>query len=658
MCGIAGIVKGDSKASLTPSIELMTHSLVHRGPDSSGFWVDDSSGVALGHRRLSILDLSSAGSQPMVSHCGRYILTFNGEIYNHLDLRLAMGKLAPNWKGHSDTETLLSAFSIWGINETLNKIVGMFAFGLWDSKENKIYLGRDRFGEKPLYYGWSNGTFLFASELKAIKRFPEFNNPICKIALSEYLRFMYVPAPLSIHKNVFKLEPGCILIYHAPSFVEITDCTLIADFHSDGLQLKRWWNTSEKIDSSKINLVNNEKEAIKILERKLEEAILSQSLTDVPLGAFLSGGIDSSTVVALMQKNSSVKIKTFTIGFDESNFDEAPFARAVSRHLGTEHYELNVTSTSTLDIIQSIPKIYDEPFADSSQIPTFILCKATKERVTVALSGDGGDELFGGYNRYFWSTRIWNKFSWLPPPLKNKLGNLIQLVPLKDWDRLSKYIGISRLGDKAWKLAYRLEHVSDLDSLYWSLTTEINNPDHFLILSASDKRNITKYSLTKTQPVPQNISAIEKMMYYDTMTYLPDDILCKLDRAAMSSSLETRCPFLDHRVFEFAWQIPLKFKINRDHGKQILRSLLYQYVPQKLIDRPKAGFAIPVGKWLCGPLKNWAETLLEESNLEKQGFFHPAAVRQLWNEHQSNQRDHTTKIWAILMFQIWLLSNE
>ena len=658
MCGITGIIKYDSKANLKISIELMTHSLSHRGPDYGGIWMDYYLGVAIGHRRLSILDLSSAGSQPMVSYCGRYILTFNGEIYNHLDLRLLLGNLAPIWKGQSDTETLLTAFSIWGIEKTLNRVVGMFAFGLWDSKEQKIYLARDRFGEKPLYYGWSNGAFLFSSELKAIKAYPEFNNPICKIALSEYLHFMYIPAPLSIYKNIFKLEPGCILVLSSQSYNEIPAHAPKADFDLAGLILKRWWIVSEKIDKSKRTLVNNEKEAIKILERKLVTAIQSQSLTDVPIGAFLSGGIDSSIIVALMQKNASTKIKTFTIGFEESGFNEAPFAKAVSKHLGTEHYELNVSSSSTLDIINSLPSIYDEPFADSSQIPTYILCKAAKEMVTVALSGDGGDELFGGYNRYFWSTRIWNKVSWIPFKFKHKLGKLIQSVSIDEWNQLSKHFGISRLGDKAWKLAYRLEHVSDLDSLYWSLTTEFTNIDKFLILSDSDKMAINQYLFDKNLLIPQNISAIEKMMYFDTMTYLPDDILCKIDRAAMSSSLETRCPFLDHRVFEYAWQIPINFKINGQNGKQILRSLLYQYVPQKLIDRPKTGFAIPIGKWLCGPLKNWAESLLEESSLEKQGFFQPSAVRQLWNEHQSDQRDHANKIWAILMFQSWLELHE
>lgn len=658
MCGIAGIIKSEFRTHLQTRIELMTHSLIHRGPDSSGFWIDDSTGVAFGHRRLSILDLSSAGSQPMISSCGRFILTFNGEIYNHKEIRLELGSLVPYWKGHSDTETLLAAFSIWGIEATLPKIVGMFAFGLWDCKEQILYLCRDRFGEKPLYYGWTNGAFLFASELKAIKSYPEFANPICRIALAEYLRFMYVPAPLSIYKNIYKLEPGCLLILSLPISKEQFIQTPRPEIHINGLTLKRWWVLSENIDKSKSKLVLDEKEVLNELAFRLKNSVRQQSLTDVPFGAFLSGGIDSSTIVALMQNQTAKKIKSFTIGFDELGFDEAPYAQAVARHLGTEHHEIRVSSSNALEVIPSLSYIYDEPFADSSQIPTYIISKAAKGLVTVALSGDGGDEVFGGYNRYFWSSRIWNKLSWLPLSVRRKLGQFIHTIPIDYWDYISKYVGVSNLGDKSWKLAKRLENITNLDELYWSLVTEIANPENFLILSESDKVDSFQHFKFKSFHIPNDISAVEKMMYYDTMTYLPDDILCKVDRASMASGLETRCPFLDHRVVEFAWQIPINMKIKGVDGKQILKKVLYKYVPRELIDRPKAGFAIPIGKWLCGPLKDWAESLIDENLLKNQGYFQPAVVRQLWVEHQKNQRDHTTKLWAILMFQSWVEVNE
>ena len=654
MCGINGILTNNSVVNIELCIRKMNNALIHRGPDSSGIWVNEGSKIALGHRRLSILDLSNAGNQPMTSRCQRYILTFNGEIYNHLDLRK---ELNGPWLGYSDTETLLEAFSYWGIEKTLSKTVGMFAIGLWDVKENSLYLARDRFGEKPLYYGWVDNVFLFSSELKAIRSFPNFSNPISINALSEYLRYVYVPTPLSIYKNIYKLQPGCLLKLTFPFPSE----ALLGPFHpgysSKLFTLTRWWSLSKVIKSTRKNLIKNEEEAKFELEKRLIDAVRIQLLSDVPLGAFLSGGIDSSLIVSMMQSQSLNKINTFSVGFEEIEFNEAPFAASIAKYLNTSHNELIVTALDALRIIPQIPDMYDEPFADSSQIPTHLLSFYARKKVSVILSGDGADESFGGYNRYFWGPKIWNKLSWLPFDIRKKMGKLIHSIPLSKWNIVQNWVGVSHLGDKAWKLANRLDYVKGIDSLYWSLVTEISDPEAYLTNNSVDLMRQYDSANFIESSIPIGLSHEELMMYYDTNSYLTDDILCKLDRASMYCSLEARTPFLDHRVVEFAWTLPSNFKIRGNVSKWVLREILKKYVPKNLTDRPKSGFAIPIGIWLKGPLRDWAEDLLNTTKLNNEGYLNSKAVRKLWFEHTNGQRDHTTKLWAILMFQAWLRKN-
>jgi asparagine synthase (glutamine-hydrolysing) len=628
-------------------------------------------GIALGHRRLSIIDLSPAGHQPMQSASGRFVIAFNGEIYNHLELRAELRSTAakPVWRGHSDTETLLAAFEHWGVETTLQKTVGMFAIALWDVRERTLHLARDRFGEKPLYYGWTGQgvgrSFVFGSELKALRAFPGFDNPVCRKALVQYMRFMYVPAPRSIYQGIYKLEPGCLLSIRGQAPAAAPAQPLRPGVAYESLSLRRWWSLAEVVETGARSPIADEAEALQALEERLSAAVKLQSLADVPLGAFLSGGVDSSAIVALMQQQASRPVKTFTIGFEQAGFDESPYARAVAQHLGTLHTEMFVTAAEAQAVIGALPAMYDEPFADSSQIPTHLVCRAAREQVTVALSGDAGDELFGGYNRYFWSSRLWRRLSWMPYPARRLLGAGISAVPMAGWDALGRPVnallpgnqGIARVGEKAHKLAVRLQCVRNFDDLSLSLLSEWQDPAQ-VVLGENGVAVVEPRSLLDDPLPKRGVEANElRMMYQDSMTYLPDDILCKVDRAAMATSLETRVPFLDHRVAELAWQLPLSMKIRGGEGKWALRQVLYKHVPRELIERPKAGFAIPVGHWLRGPLRAWAESLLDENRLVAGGYFHPAPIRQRWAEHVSGQRDHTPSLWAVLMFQAWLEAN-
>jgi asparagine synthase (glutamine-hydrolysing) len=659
MCGIVGfwsaLGNGQSAEDLNRSVGRMASSLTMRGPDHGGTWVDPISGIALGHRRLAVLDSSTAGHQPMHSHSGRFTIVFNGEIYNHLAIRAELSEagIIPKWRGHADTETLLVAIEHWGVEDTLKRCIGMFALALWDSKSQALKIARDRIGEKPLYYGWSGkgyqSAFIFASELKAIRAYPSFNMSVSKAALSQYLRFTYVPAPLSIYEGVFKLEPGCMLtIVDTPSQYALSD-TMSVDQRYESMKMRRWWSLEECVADARAESLESESTAEKELESTLSKAIEGQSLADVPLGAFLSGGVDSSTIVALMQSQSSQRVKTFTIGFDEAGFDESRHARAVANHLGTDHHELRVSSKMAQDVIPSLPRMYDEPFADSSQIPTHLVCKAARQQVTVALSGDGGDELFGGYNRYFWGSRIWSKFSWMPLPARQLMAKAICAVSVNRWDNVGSVTGITRFGDRVHKLGSRLGSVRDMDDLYWSLVSEW---DPASVVKGADQVSPSPWE--SNNALPAGLNPVERMMFRDAVTYLPDDILCKVDRAAMACSLETRVPFLDHRVVELAWRLPLNMKIRGSTGKWALRQVLYKYVPKELIERPKAGFAIPIGQWLRGPLRDWAESLLGETRLRQEGYFHPEPIRKAWAEHLTGKRDHTPKIWTILTFQAWL----
>ncbi|MEO5328904.1 MAG: asparagine synthase (glutamine-hydrolyzing) [Magnetococcus sp. THC-1_WYH] len=667
MCGLSGYLltrPGLSNPEMRATLAGMVAALRHRGPDDHGAWVSEHAGVALGHARLAIVDLSSAGHQPMVSASGRYVFVLNGEIYNHNSLRneLECAGGTQAWRGHSDTETLLAGFDHWGVEATLTRCVGMFAIALWDEVERKLTLVRDRMGEKPLYYGWagrgSERAFVFGSELKALRAYPGFEAEVCRGALAQYLRFTYVPAPRSIYEGVFKLEPGCLLTVRDVPPVEPPSIPLRPGQHYQGLAVQRWWSLANIVEAGVSAPLRDEHEAVQELEAQLNESVRIQSLADVPLGAFLSGGVDSSTIVALMQRQSSRAVQTFTIGFDEVGFDESPYARAVAQHLGTEHHEMRITARTAQDVIPKLAWMYDEPFADSSQIPTHLVCAAARQHVTVALSGDAGDELFGGYNRYFWGPRIWQRLAWLPLPLRKAFGQALVALPPAAWDAVGRHTSIARLSEKVEKLAVRLQTVRDIDDLYRSLVSEWRDPSH-LVVGANGTTVVEPPSLLD-ESLPRcgvNHDAA-RMMYRDSMTYLPDDILCKVDRAAMAVSLETRVPFLDHRVVELAWRLPLEMKIRGNMGKWALRQVLYRHVPRDLIERPKAGFGIPVGQWLRGPLKEWAEMLLDEGRLRNDGYLQPEPIRQIWHQHLSGRYDWTPRLWSVLMFQAWLAKRS
>tara|TARA_B110000438_G_scaffold302176_1_gene359071 strand:- start:529 stop:2505 length:1977 start_codon:yes stop_codon:yes gene_type:complete len=658
MCGFTGFLMSEAGKmnEMEEVVSSMNSTLTHRGPDDKGLWIDNDEGIALGHRRLSILDLSSAGHQPMHSLSDRFTMVFNGEIYNHLEIRKKLESSKANifhWKGHSDSETLLAAIEEWGLEKTLQLSIGMFSIALWDRDKRLLSLARDRFGEKPLYYGWVNKSFVFGSELKAIKAYPGFNNSICRRALSNYLHFMYVPAPQSIYVDIFKLEPG--------QYLEIES----KDITSQTVKIKKYWSLEEEIKEAQLNLFTNESEALETLESALNQSIKMQMLSDVPLGAFLSGGVDSSLIVALMQKHSSQSVKTFTVAFEESEFDESPFANEIARHLGTNHHELFVSSSEAQGVISKLPVIYDEPFADSSQIPTHLISMAAKKEVTVSLSGDAGDELFGGYNRYFWGPRIWSKISWMPFFMRNMISSSICSISQERWDLLGTSInkfqkssqGISRLGDKAYKLSETLNNVKSIDDLYFNLISIWHDSSD--IIKGLDLSNSEAINSSKKYPRSLNFDdASSRMMFWDSLNYLPDDILCKVDRAAMACSLETRVPFLDHRVSKIAWQLPTNMKIRGNEGKWALRQILYRHVPRELIERPKAGFSIPLGSWLRGPLRQWAENLLTEDRLCREGYFYPEPIRKMWSDHLRGKRDWGHKLWTILMFQSWLEENN
>jgi len=622
----------------------MADTLAHRGPDDSGIWVDGAAGVALAHRRLSILDLSPAGHQPMTSACSRYVTVFNGEIYNHLEIRreLTSGGHA-GWRGRSDTETFLAAMSEWGIDAALQKCVGMFALAVWDRRSRVLSLARDRLGEKPLYYGWVAGSFVFASELRALRAHPEFSGEIDRAALTLFVRHNYVPAPWSICKHVSKLLPGTIASIDSrtsPGRVPAREYWSARQMASEGLA---------------VPFEGDEAEAVTELERLIRQSVAGQMIADVPVGAFLSGGIDSTTIAALMQAQSSRPIKTFSIGFHEEQFNEAKHAKRVAEFLKTDHEELYVTPRAALDVVPTLPTLYDEPFADSSQVPTSLMMQLARRRVTVALSGDGGDELFGGYNRYFWATNILTRVKRLPAPVRRGLARAMSSVRPASWDRAFAFGGAflpSRLrfnspGDKLHKLA-RLLHEPTQTSVYQRLVSHWEQPKDLVLRGQEPLTPITD----STQQLDSG-SFEEWMMFLDLITYLPDDILVKVDRAAMGVSLETRVPFLDHRVVEFAWRLPLNLKINGSTGKHLLREVLYRHVPRELVERPKMGFGIPLDAWLRGPLHEWADGLLSESRLKADGFFEPALVRRHWADHLSGRSASHYLLWDILMFQAW-----
>lgn len=648
MCGIAGVLgfRHSERNAVSAVAQRMGEAIRHRGPDDAGIWRDDEAQIALIHRRLSILDLSPAGHQPMISPSGRFVLVFNGEIYNHLELRKALEtrsdlnelQCSTLWKGHSDTETLLAGFDIWGFEETLKRSVGMFALALWDRKTRVLTLARDRMGEKPLYYGWQKGVFLFGSELKALRAHPAFEGEIDRSAIALQMRYNYIPAPQTIYKGIHKLPPGNCLT------VAATEKGVLRD-------PSPYWSFAEIVERGQSNpFMGTEKEAVKELNDLLRSAVSQQMVADVPLGAFLSGGIDSSTIVALMQSQSSRPVKTFSIGFEEAGYNEAEHAKAVAAHLGTDHTELYVQPQQALDVIPRLPTLYDEPFSDSSQIPTFLVSQMTSRHVSVSLSGDAGDELFGGYNRYFLASGIWNRISRIPIPARKLIASGIKLLSPEGYNQVAKWLpktsGYPNIGDKIHKGADVLSATTP-NQIYQMLTTHWEDTN-LLVIDETEKL------LKSTDPIFPGKKMEERMMALDSVSYLPDDILCKVDRAAMGVSLETRVPMLDHRVVEFAWRLPLQMKIRNGQGKWILRQVLYKHVPKDLVERPKMGFGVPIDSWLRGPLRDWAESLLDEARLRQEGYFHSAPIRQKWTEHLSGHRNWHYHLWDVLMFQSWL----
>lgn len=648
MCGFAGYWGLAENGQAQQVLKGMGDAIAHRGPDDSGFWVDENASIGLVHRRLSILDLSPAGHQPMFSLSERFVLVFNGEIYNFRDIAKeiqARGEFP--WRGHSDTEVMLAAFEAWGVEESLSRFVGMFAFALLDRANRFLYLCRDRMGEKPLYYGWAGKYFLFGSELKALRAHPAWAGKVDRGALALLMRHNYIPAPYSIYEGICKVIPGTLLrldlAVASPGSVPHT---------------KPYWRVAQIVTNGLADRFGgSDSAAVHEVDRLLRQAVAGQMVADVPLGAFLSGGVDSSTIVALMQAISSRPVKTFSIGFHEAGYDEAVYAKAVARHLGTEHTELYVTSEQARAVIPYLPAMYDEPFADSSQIPTFLVSKLARQHVTVSLSGDAGDELFGGYNRYFLARDIWKKLRLLPFAARKAMSSSLTILSPAAWNSFLNLTGpLTPVplrggigGDKLHKLAGVLA-VRTPDEMYKKgFASHWASPADIVIDGIEP--------LTTLTDPAQDIGLrdfTESMMYLDTMSYLPDDILVKVDRASMAVSLESRIPFLDHRLVEFAWRLPLSMKIRHGQGKWILRQVLYQYVPKDLIERPKMGFGVPIDAWLRGPLRDWAEDMLSESRLRQEGYFNPAPIRNKWAEHLSGKRNWQYHLWDVLMFQAWL----
>lgn len=640
MCGIAGFFESSRHRGVDECeaiVRRMTSALAHRGPDDEGTWTDAEAGVTLGHRRLAILDLSVEGHQPMHSADGRYVLTFNGEIYNFQQLRCELENSGHGFRGHSDTEVMLAAFCQWGFLPAVKRFVGMFAFALWDRAEGRLHLTRDRTGEKPLYYGWAGDALVFASELKALRVHPRWRGRVDRRALALLVRHGYVPAPHCIYEDIYKLPPGCALTL-TPA--QIRD-------RKTGAPVPYWSAPSIAETGVAHPFGGNEQEARDRLLALLQQSVAEQMVADVPVGAFLSGGIDSSLVVALMQAQSRRPIKSFSIGFEQEDFNEAHFAKAVAQHLGTDHTELYLQSREARDVIPELPCIYDEPFADVSQIPTVVLCRLARKHVKVSLSGDGGDELFGGYNRYQEAERLWKVIGRIPLSLRH-LARHLKSASGAGLNMRFFPGPVRHLMTRVWNLSDVLS-VSTDRSLYQMLMSPNRDPRAWL--RKTKESEFEHDSLPTWERLPE---LLQRMMCVDLVSYLPDDILVKVDRAAMAVGLETRIPLLDHRIIEFAWSLPSSLKQTRNQGKLLLRQLLYQHVPQSLVDRPKRGFGAPIAEWLRGPLRDWGEELLGSTRLRQEGFLEPRVIREKWQEHLSSKRDWSTGLWHVLMFQAWL----
>lgn len=637
MCGIAGFIttRSPTAEELARVATAMARSVQHRGPDDEGIWTDPEAGVALAHRRLSIVDLSPAGHQPMISADGRYAIVYNGEVYSFGEIRAQLERRGHSFRGQSDTEVILESVAADGIEATAAQLIGMFALAIWDRRERTLTLMRDRLGIKPLYWAHLGGLFLFGSELKALRAHPDWTPRIDPRAVASFLRHNYVPAPASIYEGVHKLVPGAILTLPwngEPRIARFWDARAIAR------------------DGRRNQLQGSDGELTNQLETLLQDAVKRRMIADVPLGAFLSGGVDSSTVVALMQRAGMGRVRTFSIGFDIPGYDEAPYAASVARHLATDHTELTVTSQQALDLIPNLAEWYDEPFADSSQVPTYLLSQMTRRHVTVALSGDGGDELFAGYNRYQLTRDSWRKLQLLPLALRKGAASVIARVPPDRWSRMLSWLPdgmrLPQIGDKLHKAAGVLR-LDSADAVYRRLVSHWEPTD--LMPKVEEHRGIL-FDRSVDADFPD---LLDRMQFLDLVTYLPDDILTKVDRASMAVALEARVPLIDHRVVEFAWRLPQRAKVRDGTTKWLLRQVLYRHVPPALVDRPKMGFGIPLGEWLRGPLRDWAESLLSEQRLREAGLVDAGIVRRYWQEHLSGQRNWQYLLWDVLMLEAW-----
>lgn len=655
MCGIAGVI---GNSALDPaSVGAMISALAYRGPDDEGAWFDSEAAIALGHRRLSIIDLSPAGHQPMQSADGRFVLVLNGEIYNFRELRESLEQqgLAPpdGWRGHSDAEVFLEGIARWGLDMALSRSAGMFAFALWDRHERRLTLVRDRFGEKPLYYGWVGSQFVFGSELKALRAHPEFDNAISRRSASVFASRGYIPAPLSIYERIYKLPAACSLEITPEGARRPLDCPIQQGESSHGIRLNSYWSYGDVVGAGLDDPISDDREALEQLEHALGQAVRQQSLADVPVGAFLSGGIDSSLVVSLMRQHSSTSVRTFSIGFNEPAYNEADDAKAFARHLNTLHSEQYVTSRDALDLIPALPSMYDEPFADPSQIATHLVSRLARQDVSVALTGDGGDELFAGYYHHLLAPRVWNRLQSFPGPARAMVINGLSRIPRQFWTSAAALMARrnqSHIGPKIQRALRAAAKATNLDEIHRSLQEEWD---------FGESPVLGGNALVDIEPGgPECAEGTVRLMYLDAMSYLPDDILCKVDRASMSIGLETRAPFLDHRVATVAARIPLSMKVRNGRGKFILRTLLNKHVPPQLAKKPKNGFAVPVGEWIKGPLRAWAEELLDPRSIRAEGWFDADLVASRWRAHLSGRCDSTAAIWAVLMFQSWVREHQ